>query len=181
MAKNARYGQAAIIEPEDWELLLWRGFRTQKERALFATCRYTGCRISEACQLLARDVGAKTITFRRGTTKGKISTRQAPIHPALKKILKKYQPGELWFFPGNQGNFLSPKSADRWLRQACARVGLEGVSTHSFRRTALTEMAAAGIPLHVIQNISGHRDLKVLSRYLECSDSDKNSAIGALS
>ncbi|WP_345940639.1 hypothetical protein [Nostoc sp. UIC 10630] len=30
-------------------------------------------------------------------------------------------------------------------------MGVEGVSTHSFRRTALTQMSSAGIPLRTIQ------------------------------
>ena len=41
----------------------------------------------------------------------------------------------------------------RWLLGR-ARVGLVGVSTHSFRRTALTQIANAGIPLRHIQEIS---------------------------
>ena len=32
-------------------------------------------------------------------------------------------------------------SADSILRQACRRLELEGVSTHSFRRTALTQIS----------------------------------------
>ncbi|WP_399313343.1 tyrosine-type recombinase/integrase [Trichocoleus sp. FACHB-262] len=45
-----------------------------------------------------------------------------------------------------------------------------GVSTHSFRRTALTQMSSAGVPLRVIQEISGHRSLQALQRYLEVSE-----------
>jgi integrase len=48
--------------------------------------------------------------------------------------------------------------ADKILKSASKRVGLSGVSTHSFRRTALTMMSSAGIPLRVIQEISGHND-----------------------
>ncbi|WP_442939264.1 tyrosine-type recombinase/integrase [Nostoc sp.] len=44
------------------------------------------------------------------------------------------------------------------------------MSTHSFRRTALTQMSNASIPLRVIQEISGHRNLEQLQRYLEVSD-----------
>ncbi|MBD2093742.1 tyrosine-type recombinase/integrase [Trichocoleus sp. FACHB-591] len=50
------------------------------------------------------------------------------------------------------------------------RLGLVGVSTHSFRRTALTQMSSAGMPLRVIQEISGHRSLQALQRYLEVSE-----------
>ena len=56
--------------------------------------------------------------------------------------------------------------ADKILRSACKRIGVEGVSTHSFRRTALTQMHNAGIPLRHIQEISEHNDLGTLQRYL---------------
>ena len=67
------------------------------------------------------------------------------------------------------------------LRSACARVGLEGVSTHSFRRTALTQMSNAGIPLRVIQEISGHRTLDELYKYLEVKPEQVLGAVASLS
>ena len=48
-------------------------------------------------------------------------------------------------------------SADAILRSVCQRLEIEGVSTHSFRRTALTPMSDAGVPLGHIQAISGHK------------------------
>ncbi|UJB73276.1 tyrosine-type recombinase/integrase (plasmid) [Acaryochloris sp. 'Moss Beach'] len=42
--------------------------------------------------------------------------------------------------------------------------------THSFRRTALTQMHNAGVPTKHIQRISGHRTLAALSGYLEVTD-----------
>jgi len=59
--------------------------------------------------------------------------------------------------------------AGKILKKACDLVGLVGVSTHSFRRTALTQMSSAGIPLRHLQEISGHNDLGTLQRYLEVS------------
>ena len=55
------------------------------------------------------------------------------------------------------------------------------MSTHSFRRTALTQMSNAGIPLRVIQELSGHRNLEQLQRYLEVSDQQVLGAAAALS
>lgn len=75
----------------------------------------------------------------------------------------------------------NPDSAARILRAACARVGIEGVSTHSFRRTALTQMSNAGIPLRVIQKISGHRSLTQLQAYLEVQPEQVTGAIASLS
>ena len=84
--------------------------------------------------------------------------------------------------PGRYGRgHLHPDSASWILREACRRVGIEGVSTHSFRRTALTQMSNAGIPLRVIQEISGHRTLDELYKYLEVSPEQVRGAIAALS
>jgi len=58
---------------------------------------------------------------------------------------------------------------------------MEGFSTHSFRRTALTQMSNAGIPLRVIQKISGHRSLAVLQEYLEVGDAQVRGAANSLS
>jgi integrase/recombinase XerD len=52
------------------------------------------------------------------------------------------------------------------MMEACLKAGIEGVSTHSFRRTALTWISDAGVPLRHIQAISGHRSLAALERYL---------------
>ena len=67
------------------------------------------------------------------------------------------------------------------MREACLSVDIEGVSTHSFRRTALTMMSNAGIPLRIIQEISGHRSLEELQKYLEIKPEQVRGAISSLS
>ncbi|WP_299489187.1 hypothetical protein [Acaryochloris sp. IP29b_bin.137] len=75
-----------------------------------------------------------------------------------------------YLFPGRHGrSYNRLSSADRILRQAFARVGLEGFSTHSFRRTDLTRMHNAGVP-SIFSESSEHRTLAALSGYLEVTD-----------
>jgi integrase/recombinase XerD len=90
------------------------------------------------------------------------------------------KPGSL--FPGKRGitEHLTRFAADKILRQACDRIGVQGVSTHSFRRTALTQMSSAGIPLRHIQDISGHSDLGTLQRYLEVTPEQRRKAISVI-
>ena len=76
---------------------------------------------------------------------------------------------------------MHPNSADRILREAFDRAGIEGASTHSFRRTALTQMSNAGIPLRIIQEISGHSNLEQLQKYLEVKPDQVKGAIASLS
>ena len=71
--------------------------------------------------------------------------------------------------------------AIEYQQQACSRVGMEGFSTHSFRRTALTQMSNAGIPLRVIQKLSGHRAIAVTPEYLEVGDAQVRGAANSLS
>ena len=102
----------------------------------------------------------------------------------LRDLLTDYNPSSVqWFlFPGGQGSgHLNPDSAARISREACALVGIEGASTHSFRRTALTQMSDERIPLRVIQEVSGHRTLDELQKYLEVKPEQVRGAIAALS
>lgn len=182
--KTSGNGQGAILTPEELRLLFTEGLRSPRSRALFGVCLYTACRISEALALRTTDIAGNVVTFRRATTKGKLRTRAIHIQPGLAAILADYRPypcpGAL--FPGQRGlsEYLTRGAADKILRAACGRVGLVGVSTHSFRRTALTMMSNANIPLRHIQDISGHRTLDGLERYLAVSEDQRREASAAI-
>lgn len=189
--KIDRHGQAKILTPQEIGLLFTQGARNQRDRALFAVMLYTACRVSEAVTLLAKDVYDRKgnvrveLIIRKGNTKGKLATRTIPVLEDLRRHLQQYQPlipGQ-FLFPGkdHRRQYLHPDSAMWLLREACKRIGLEGASTHSFRRTALTQMSDAGIPLRVVQEISGHRNLEQLQRYLEVKPEQVRGAIAALS
>ncbi|MUL39444.1 tyrosine-type recombinase/integrase [Gloeocapsopsis dulcis] len=175
-------GQGKILTPEELRLLFTEGLRSPRDRALFGICLFTGCRVSEALALQTSDIKGGTLTFRKSTTKGKLKTRVVDIQPGLAQLLAEYNPKPGALFPGMRGRSptLTRFAADKILRDASDRVGIVGVSTHSFRRTALTMMSSAGIPLRVIQEISGHNDLGTLQRYLEVSPEQKRNAVAAI-
>lgn len=175
-------GQGKILSEAELQRLFAEGFTTSRDRTLFGICLFTGCRVSEALALQTTDIRGGKLVFRKSTTKGKLKTRVVDVHPSLSQIFALYQPAPGPLFPGMRlkGPHLTRCMADLILRKACQRVGIVGVSTHSFRRTALTMMSSAGIPLRTIQEISGHSSLEVLQRYLEVSDQEKLAAISAI-
>ena len=193
MSKVERHGQAAILSQAQIRLLFTKGLRTDRDRALFGICLYTAARIAEACSLLTEDVYTATgqvreeINLRKDSTKGKLATRTFPVIPELRSLLVTWQPhsGLTYLFPGrypeHHWRHIQSDSAADILQNSCKRIGLEGVSTHSFRRTALTQMSNAGIPLRVIMEISGHRTLTVLQRYLDVKPEQVKGAIATLS
>jgi site-specific recombinase XerD len=86
-----------------------------------------------------------------------------------------------FLFPGQQGQgCLSLRTAIYIFDQAFERMDIVGASTHSCRRTALTMMHREGVILRVLQEISGHKDLGVLQRYLEVSEEQTRAAVNVL-
>jgi integrase/recombinase XerD len=193
VVKIDRHGQASVLTSEEIELLFNNGLQSDRDRTLFGVCLFSACRIAEACSLLTKDVYAANgrvraeLIIRKANTKGKLGTRTIPVIEDLRSLLASWQPsaGAIYLFPGRHTNHhwrhLHPESASHILAEAVKRVGMEGFSTHSFRRTALTQMSNAGIPLRVIQKLSGHRSLAVLQEYLEVGDAQVRGAANSLS
>jgi integrase/recombinase XerD len=186
--KINRHGKAKILTPDEVSQLFEVGLTNSRDKALFGVCFYTGCRIAEACSLRTDDIygpaGVRSrLTLRKSNTKGKRSTRSIPIRSELAALLAAHQSsaGETYVFPGRWGRgHIHPDSAAAILRGAFEALKIEGASTHSFRRTALTRMSNLGTPLRVIQEISGHESLAALQEYLEVSDEQLEQAIAQL-
>jgi integrase/recombinase XerD len=181
------FGQSKVLNQRELDKLFQWGFTAERDRTLFSICLHTGCRISEALALTVADVQNGYILLRKGITKGKKQTRMIPVNDRLAVVLDRYlreaNPTN-FLFPSHH-NAKTPKqmsraAADLILKAACERVNLKGVSTHSFRRTALTQMHNAGVPLRVIQRISGHSSLATLQRYLEVSDDQIVDAVSVI-
>lgn len=181
------FGQSKVLTSRELDKLFQWGFTNDRDRTLFSICLHTGCRISEALALTVVDVQSGYILLRKAITKGKKQTRVIPINERLQVVIDGYLSSvnpTHFLFPSHH-NSRTPKqmsraAADLILKAACERVNLKGVSTHSFRRTALTQMHNAGVPLRVIQRISGHSSLATLQRYLEVSDDQVVDAVSVI-
>ncbi len=189
--KRNRHGRGKILTHSEIQLLFNEGLPNNFYRCLFAIALFSAARINEVCTLFTEDIFDKHgtvrshLTIRKCHTKGQLGTRTIPIIPDLRAFLIAYYPeaGSPYLFPAryDKRSHINPDSAARVLRKACALVEIEGVSTHSFRRTALTQMSNAGIPLKVIATYSGHRDLAQLNAYLEVRDEQVLGAAASLS
>ena len=174
-------GRAKIFTQAELDRLFERGFVTTRDKLLFALTYYCACRVSEALALTALDVAGGVVTLRKATTKGKSATRTLPMHPKLIEYLSVYSPPNNLLFPGrNKDKPLTRAMADLVFKAACKRVRIQGASTHSFRRTSLTNMSNAGVPIRVIQEVSGHKSLSALQRYLEVKPDQVIAAISLL-
>lgn len=181
--KSQGNGQAKVLTPGELQSLFEVLNENPRDACLFAICFYCACRISEALQLTKNDFIENSVILRKQTTKGKFKSRVMPISTDLSPYLTRYSSkNTVFLFPGKLGmrEYLSRKTADKVLRIACLKAGIDGVSTHSFRRTALTYMYRSNVPLRDIQEISGHQNLDVLQKYLEVDPADLVNAIATV-
>ncbi len=162
--KNNRNGQAEVLTDQQLENLF--DVFSPQHRLIFALCYYTSCRVSEALKLERSDIISDRIVFRARTTKTK-TTRDVIIPTKLKALLNQTElPTKGYLFPGKRKGHLTRQAADLALRKACDYLGIQGVSTHSFRRTGLTKLYKQGVPLKTLQERTGHTDLGNLAKYL---------------
>jgi integrase/recombinase XerD len=189
--KIDRHGKAKVLSTLEIQRLFTSGLLTIRDKTLCAVMLYTACRIKECVTLTLKDVYdlkgrvRSELIIRKGNTKRKLATRTIPVLDDLQRYLKQYKPAKTddgYLFPGRWGRgHIHEDSAAAIFREACQRADIVGASSHSCRRTALTLMSNAGIPLRVIQEVSGHRNLEQLQKYLEVEPSQVRGAISALS
>jgi integrase/recombinase XerD len=174
-------GRAKVLSQAELDRLFERGLTTPRDKLLFAIAYYCACRVSEVLALKTDDIVDGVVTLRRATTQGKSGTRTLPMHPKLMEYLEQYNPPPGLLFPGRSGEKpLTRAMVDLILKAACKRVRIRGASTHSFRRTALTNLSNANVRIRVIQDVSGHKSLTALQRYLEVKPSQVEAAIALL-
>ncbi len=143
----------------------------------------TAMRISEVSGLQVGDVDLKrgvihvsrqTYPGRGGlvtkTTKGR-RRRTVPIIDPLRSTMERLtadRPADEVLLAGPRGGIITTAT----MRDAThgdelvTQLGYAGLVRHGLRHTALTWMADAGVPLHVLQRVAGHQDPAVTTGYL---------------
>jgi integrase len=112
--------------------------------------------------------------------------RTIPMHPALKRALAAYLASRTWTLRGNlirglpsiadrQGApFVTPNAIQLYLSRIYAACGLNGVTSHSGRRTFLTRAAqkagSVGCSLKDVQRLAGHSSITTTEIYVEPSE-----------
>ena len=183
--KVNRSGKAKVLSQDERDVI--KSHLPEKYRLIAEILYWSAGRIGEVLSIRVRNLVPSTgmVILERQTTKTK-TTREVYLPPELMNALIRRANGlqlkgnDFLFFnqsPTQSTQFtrpLSSQSFDKELRRVCDWNGLSGISSHSFRRTQLTELYRDGWSLREIQHISGHRSLQSLQEYL---DVDKEEVV----
>ena len=179
MPKSSGNGQSIILTHQQLHQIKQQ--LDFKYQVLCDLMYFTGTRVSECIAIRRCDVINGVVVIRKDTTKGKISTREIPIPPHLVKAIDKLPNINSYLFPGRNGDgHLNRSSVDKKLRDACKKIGLEGFSSHGFRRSFISNLAKNNVHMKLIMKCSGHKQLSSVERYIETTEEEKLAAISTL-
>ena len=183
MSKSNRSGKSKCLNKEQLEDFISN--LPQKYGLLAETMYFLAARVGEATSIRVRNINSnyQVVTLEKMTTKCK-ETREIPIGSKLLSDLQGWisdndlKDDDYIFFsssrnikhvPGSKK--LSNQSVDEYFSKTFDWIGIQGASTHSFRRSRLTDLMEKNWNVREIMDISGHKNLLSLQQYL---DSDKN-------
>jgi integrase len=163
------------------------------DRAIFLTAAMTGMRQGELLALRWRDVDweAKRIQVRRNYTRGHWSTpksrsgeRAVPLSGKVEVELRAHYrhsrfsgEDDLVFANPLSGEVLPHGSLVRRFKKTLKAAGVRKVRFHDLRHTFGTRIAAAGVPMRVLQEWMGHRDYRTTLIYADYEPGDEESGL----
>jgi integrase len=146
----------------------------------------SGWRIGEILPLRWEQVDQKVREIRLGTTKNG-RPRTLTLRGSLwDLILRRWKAREYrtrtgsglsaYVFHRRSGHPVSYSNYRREFVEACRRAGVEGRTTHDFRRTVARDLRRAGVPETVCMTITGHESAQVFRRYAGIVDPKEQEA-----
>jgi integrase/recombinase XerD len=161
-----------------------------RNRALVLMSFYSGCRVGELSSLTYTDVVddegkvRDEIRLKAENTKTK-EARVVFVNAKLKKELQQYVDTykpvntELKFFYSQKrdSNGYNANTLTQFFHYLYKRAGIFGASSHSGRRTFITNLASKGVGVRVLMSLAGHRNISTTQAYIDVNDDMKRKAV----
>lgn len=143
----------------------------RKHHMMLEVCYGCGLRVSELCQLRVSNIDGQRHLLR--VTQGKGAKDRAVIlTDTLLQHLRAYwqqcRPAD-WLFPSSllPDRAIHPTSIQKVYSQAKARAGVRRYGgIHGLRHAYATHLLEAGLPVHQLQRLLGHSDIRTTLRYV---------------
>ena len=161
-----------------------------RNRALVMMMFNTGMRVSEVASLRIRDVIdtdgniKNEIRLLAENTKTN-EARTVFVNEKLRRELQQYakllvntNPNCKFFYSQKRdSDGFTANTLTQHFHYLYKRVGLDGASSHSSRRTFITTLANKGIGVRVIMGLSGHKALSSVQCYMDCNSELMRNAV----
>jgi site-specific recombinase XerD len=141
-----------------------------KHHALLSTCYACGLRVSELVSLQLHHIDGQRRVVRVEQGKGK-KDRLVLLPDRLREVLRAYyrtdRPRSWLFFGFHRDQALSVSSAQKIYDRAKAAANIQKPGgIHALRHAYATHQLEAGVPVHQLQHLLGHKDLHSTLHYV---------------
>jgi integrase/recombinase XerD len=170
------------------EFVAARRYEQRNRMVLLMMSFWTGMRVGEIASLMvddevdARGTVKQEIRLAAAQTKGNYA-RTVFLPEKLRTELQHYvdarstKDRKQAFFITAGGKPFSANVLTQhffWLNR---KAGIDGASSHSGRRSFITNLAAKGIGVRVLASVAGHRSIAVTQKYIDVNDDMKRNAV----
>ena len=185
--------QAKTITPQDMRRLLdfvAANKHHVRNRTMLLATHLAGLRVGEVANLRYKDVvdaaGAvrDEIRLEPEQTKGR-HARAVFVNAKLKREFEAYvrvypqtNPEDRLFYTQKKGRAgFTPNTLAQYFHYLYKRAGIAGASSHSGRRTFITNLASKGVGVRVLMSLAGHRHIGTTQAYIDVNDDMKRRAV----
>ena len=163
----------------------------ERNRAMILLTHLCGLRIGEVVNLKVSDVidynckVKSEILLTKKQTKGK-QARTVFVSKRMRKELDRYIKHAVVRFSGSylfktqKSQRFSSNTATQLLQRIYERSGLSGATSHSGRRSFITDLATKGISVRVLAALAGHQSIATTQRYIDVNDEMMRNAVELL-
>jgi integrase/recombinase XerD len=147
-----------------------------RDRAMILILLRTGMRIGEMLELRVHDINfeKQSIMIYTGekNDEGRLVYFTEDANMAILDWLEVRNRSEIYLFYGFKGNPLSYVAAWRCFSNCLKKAGLadKGYTPHCLRHTFATDTLNARLPIEVLQELLGHSNIEMTSRYARLTD-----------
>ena len=165
-----------------------------RNRLIVILSYYVGLRACEICSLTVGDVLdgegniKDTVILKSHQTKGNKSN-SVYLSDTVKDEIRKYFSEYSYLVTLKQSSLLqsqkgggfSSMTIQHLFKKLYKSIGLDDCSSHSGRRTMITQLASKGVSVRVIQELARHSDLSTTQRYIDVSVDKLKNAVSLVS
>ena len=128
-------------------------------------------------QLVDIDMANKVITIKQSKNN---ESRMLPINDTLFSILKPMENSskEHYVFANKNGNAYG--EVRRSFSTALKKAGINNFHFHDLRHTFASRLVMSGVDIRTVQELMGHKDIRMTMRYSHLSDAHLKDAVNKL-
>jgi integrase/recombinase XerD len=162
----------------------------ERNRAMLLTMYYAGLRVKECSSLRYEDVLdtegkiRAEIRLTAEQTKGSkaatvfVSEKlRKELQAYVKTVPPKSLTDKLFYSQKRPSEGWNSNTLCQFFHHLFKSVGIEGASSHSPRRTLITNLADKGVSVRVLQSIARHANISTTQAYIDVNDAMKRKAI----